>query len=271
MKVARYPIKISDKKSTLILGSFESIHYGHMSLIEEAKKKKQIITLLMIENPTNIPGKKSSEYCAFETRLQQVANLGIDQVVVLTFNDEVKNMEGEKFFESLVKLANATHVVVGKDFAMGHNRTLTAEKIKTIFENTSIVEPIKFNDVKLSTTTLKELVEVGQVDVVKKLSPFSYTITTRVSNEKTFDITTTLPHKGIYAAFAIVNDIKYWCMVKVGFDNNEIIIPDLQIKNSGFDTRIEMRKQIRTIIRKEQDIILDSDREKAILYLQNNQ
>lgn len=209
MKVARYPLKISNKKSILILGSFETIHLGHLALIDTAKDLKETITLLMIEQPSNIPGKKTSEYCNLETRLIQAANIGVDQVIVVDFTEEIKNKDGLKFFNELVELSNATHVVIGKDFAMGHNRTLTAEKIKEVFPKTTIVEPVKFNNTKLSTTTLKELVEVGQVDVVKKLSPFSYTISTRVSNEKTFEIKTTMPHKGVYAAFTIVNDVKY--------------------------------------------------------------
>lgn len=209
MKVARYPKKISDKKTTLVLGAFESFHYGHISLIDTAKGLKRPVTLMMIENPNNLPNKKTSEYADFETRLVQAANLGIDQTLAITFTDEIKNKQGEVFLKELIEITNAHHIVVGKDFAMGFGRSMTAEKIKEIFPSTTIVEPVKFNSSKLSTSTLKELVETGDMDIIKKLSPFSYTISTRVSDDKKFSISTTIPQRGIYAAFAVVDQIKY--------------------------------------------------------------
>lgn len=209
MKVARYPNKISDKKTTLVLGAFESFHYGHISLIDEAKRLRRPITLMMIENPNHLPNKKSSEYADFETRLIQAANLGIDQTLVIPFTAEIKNKQGEEFLKELIKITNAQHIVVGKDFAMGFNRSLTAEKIKELFPSTTIAEPVKFNSSKLSTSTLKELVETGDMDVIKKLSPFSYTISTRVGDDKTFKISTAMPQRGIYAAFVVVNQIKF--------------------------------------------------------------
>lgn len=270
MKVARYPIKISNKKTTLVLGGFEAFHLGHIALIEEAKKFKLPVTLMMIENPSNIPNKKVNEYCEFNTRLIQAANLGIEQVMVLTFTDEIRNKNGEEFLKELIDIYNVQNIVVGKDFAMGHNRSLSAEKIKEILSTTTIVEPIKFNNVKLSTSTLKEMVEVGDVHIIKKLSPFSYTITTRVNDDKTFTFSTTTPQRGVYAAFVIVDSIKFWALVKIGFESNTILIPDLHLVNSGFDARIEMRKLIRIIIRTDQGKVTDEDKEKTIDYLSEN-
>ncbi len=270
MKVARFPIKISNKKTTLVLGAFESFHFGHMALINEAKSLKRPITLMMVENPSGLPNKKTSEYCDFDTRLIQAANLGIEQVMSVNFDDETKNKNGEEFLKELIVLSNAQHIIVGKDFAMGFNRQMSAEKIKNTFPKTIIVEPVKFNDAKLSTSVLKELVETGDVDIIKKLSPFSYTITTRVHDDKTFAIDSTEPHKGVYAAFVVVNQVKFWALVKIGFEANTIIIPDLNIINSGFDARIEMRKLIRIFVRKDQDQVQEIDQEKAIAYLSEN-
>lgn len=270
MKVARYPIQISNKKTTLVLGGFEAFHLGHIALIEEAKKLKLPITLMVIENPSGLPNKKTIEYCEFETRLIQAANLGIDQVVALTFTDEIRNKNGEEFLKELINIYNVQNIVAGKDFAMGHNRGLTAEKIKDIFENTIVVEPIKFNNIKLSTSTLKEMVEIGDVHIIKKLSPFSYTITTRVNNDRSFDFATVKPQRGVYAAFVVVDSIKFWAMVKIGFESNTILIPDLHLVNSGFDARIEMRKLIRVIVRTDQDKVMDEDKEKTIDHLSEN-
>lgn len=271
MKVARYPIRISKAKTTLVLGAFDSFHFGHIALIDEAKKLRCPVTLMMIENPSNLPSKNSSSYCDFDTRLIQAANLGIDQTQVIKFNEEIKNMPGEKFLAKLVELTNAINIVVGKDFAMGFNKDTNAEKILKLYpDKTIIVNPVKFSDAKLSTTTLKELVETGAVDVIKKLSPFSYTITTRVTAEKTFEYETTKLQRGVYATFVIVNDIKFWSLVKIGFESNLIIVPDLNIVNSGFDARIEFRKMIRIIVRKDQDDVSAEDKAKVVAFLLNN-
>ena len=272
MKVTNYPNKISYGKRTLILGTFASVHNGHFKLIQKAKSFKHKVIIMIIANPGDLPANHKTNFESLEIRLQQLSNLSVDECIVVHFDLKIKNTSGEDFIKSLVNLYNVKKIVVGEDFAVGKNASYNADDIAKKYD-TNIQELLRIGDMKLSTKLLVEMVELGDVDLVKKISPFYFTIKTRISNKNLFNINKniTKPHPGIYSAWVIVNDIRYSAIVRVSqTKENEILIKDLNLSNSGFDAEIHFVKQVRSIIRKDFDLFKESDWIEMTKYLKNH-
>lgn len=210
MKVAYFPKQIAMHKSTLVLGSFEMIHNGHLELINQAQKLGKRIAVMIIANPTSLPGSSQEEFASLDIRLQHLADLGVDYVSVVKFDEEIRLTEGKKFVKQIVEATKAENIVIGADFACGRGGEYKAKEIAKDFKNVTVVEPIKFNDKKISTSVIKELVTLGDVDVIKKLSPFYFEVNANVDSKGFFKFEKEPKlHAGIYATTAIINDIRY--------------------------------------------------------------
>lgn len=269
MNVAKFPNKISSGKRTMVLGSFNSFHDGHKALLDVAKSYKNKVIFMIIDDLSSLRKNSKKEYHSLDIRLQHMANIGVDEVVVVEFNSSIMSMNGREFASKLKETYNVERFVVGKDFAMGKNAEYKANDLQIDFP-TTIVKTKIINDKKLSTSLLREFVEFGDVKLVKKNSPFWFTVDARVSDKGAFEIKGLAPHPGIYAAWAIVNDVKYWSTVRISkTGKHEIRIPELLLKNTGFDVQIEFANKIRTVIRADYDILKENDLEESVNYLKN--
>ena len=272
MKVSNYPNEISSGKRTLVLGTFASIHNGHLKLILKAQTFKNKVIVMIIANPGELPASHKTNFESLDIRLQQLSNLDVDECVAVNFDLKIRNTTGDEFVKSLVDLYDVKKIVVGDDFAMGKNASFKAKDIAKKYD-TEIVEVLKIGESKLSTKLLVEMVELGDVDLVKRNSPYHYMINTRISNKNIFKISggITIPHPGIYSTWAIVNSIQYSSLTRVSkTGENEILIKDLNLSNTGYDAEIHFVKQIRSVIRKDFDLFNENDWTQSVKYLKNH-
>lgn len=271
MKVTKFPNKISKSKKTMILGSFSGFHNGHKKLLEIAKTYKNTVIMIIMESPSKLPNKNIKDFESLKTRLQQLSNINVDEVAIIHFNEEIRNTEGLDFVTRLKEEYNVERFIVGKDFAIGRNASFKAKDLQSKFKTTIVASEMIGNS-KLSTTLLSEMVQLGDVDLIKKYTPFYFTLEARIKPNNLFEINNSIiPHSGLYSAWAVVNSVKYWSVVRISSTgNHELFIQDLLIKNSGYDVSIEFVKKIRMVIRKDFDNITEKDKKVAIEFLKNH-
>lgn len=269
MKINTFPGKLTSGKKVMVLGSFNSFHFGHEKLLKTAKKHKKKVVFLLIDNLSILENTHKKPYHSLEIRLQHLANIGVDEVLLIKFNNEIKKMDGKSFAKTLFENYNVEKFIVGKDFSMGENSKYKSSDLAKDFD-TEIVEEFKVNDKKISTSILREMVEFGDVHSIKKVSPFYFTKDFRIMADKTFKTEGLMPHNGVYAAWTIVNDVKYWSAVLVSKNKNIVHIPDLLVENAGFDSQIEFVKKVRAIIKNNDDVISEEDIKKTIEILKND-
>ncbi|MCK5945853.1 MAG: hypothetical protein KAG04_01135 [Mycoplasmataceae bacterium] len=257
MEVAYYPKEITNKKTTLVMGGFKIIHNGHKKLIDVAKEKKLPISMMIIERDTDI--------VSLDIRLVKLAKLGVDFVNVVKFDQKLKNTSGKDFLKKMKQITHAENIVVGEDFAFGKNKSFVAKDI----EGAQIIKLEKMNSKKISTTLVKELIELGEVDTIIKISPFPLTVKLEVDAEKV--IKTGLPaklHSGIYAVFVIVNSVKYYGYIYLNMKKEaKIFVPDLQIVNNSFTPVVRLIMMTRKIFMTKQDKLETKDEEQVVEYL----
>ena len=263
MKVIRYGNKIKTKKTVLILGGFSFIHNGHKHLIDFAKKFKKPISIMIIENPEFFHHKSIVQ--PLEDRLQDLANLGVNFAVVVKMDKSLAASKGEIFLENIKASVNAFRTISGKDFALGKNKSLIASEIK----DHTIVDSLKINNVKMSTSLLVEDLKLGDVKHIKRNSPFGYTTTSRVNTKNILENQKLVKKaSGIYAIFGEVNEILYWGYAHVDISGIEHIkLPQLQLKNRAYNVRVHYQHLIRKIIRLSNDNISSDDIQNVKRYL----
>ncbi|MGZ9429033.1 FAD synthase [Mycoplasma sp. 1012] len=196
--------------SCFILGSFESFHKGHLKLLEKAKEYNKKITILLFENPEILPKNNQKFFSDLFSRIQVIANLKINYILLLKFDENIKNTDGYDFINLLIK-KGATKFIIGSDFKLGKNGLLNAQKIKDYFADTEIVELYKENERKISTSFLKELLVSGNFEAINKNLVENFFIKAKINfkNEVFFLKNQTIFPAGIYLCYLIWNEKKY--------------------------------------------------------------
>ena len=266
MKVIKFPNPLDRKKRNLILGSFAIFHNGHLKLLEKAKEKKEKFAILIIQNPSSIPNNSKKEIESLEIRLQKISNLNVEEAIVLEFDSKIQFTSGKEFAKTLKKKYFINEFIVGQDFKMGKNRNYDAKQLQKDFK-TTIVKNYYYEKNKISTQLLREFVEFGEVDLIKKLSPFYFSINVNVNYKNEFKINNLKPKFGNYVGWIIVNDLKYWCIIYINKDKNKLYIPELLIKNKSFSGTLEFIKKIRFFNNNFKDKITKEDIEYSIKFL----
>ncbi|MEO8299030.1 MAG: bifunctional riboflavin kinase/FAD synthetase [Burkholderiales bacterium] len=119
----------------LTIGNFDCVHRGHQAmlalLINEARHRGLASCVMTFEpHPRDYFAQRSGKpemaparIATLRDKLQEIERCGIDQVVLLRFDERLAAMEAPAFIdEVLVSGLNARYVLVGDDFRFGARR-----------------------------------------------------------------------------------------------------------------------------------------------------
>jgi riboflavin kinase/FMN adenylyltransferase len=128
----------SSDPSVVAIGVFDGVHRGHQAVLEQlvelARSYHGLATVVTFDpSPASVlaPDRAPHLLGTIEQRLEGFERLGIDQVRVLTFSDELAKETAAQFIERvLVGELHACCVIVGDDFHFGHNREGTVETLR---------------------------------------------------------------------------------------------------------------------------------------------
>ena len=117
-----------------------------------------------------------------------MANFKIDEINTIEFNDEFRSTSAEDFFSKYLLEGNVKYLIVGKDFKFGKERTGDLELLKKLCARNGItievLEDLKSEDLKISSTLIRELLKNGEFQEASKLLGRSYQITGKVIKGK---------------------------------------------------------------------------------------
>jgi riboflavin kinase/FMN adenylyltransferase len=155
------------------VGEFDGVHLGHREVIRGSD------TVLTFDpHPVQIihPEAAPKLLTSFERRSELIAELGVDELVVIPFDPQFAAREPQDFIDDiLVRTLRATHVSVGENFRFGHRAagdagTLMAD---SKFE-TRIVPLIEVEGEIVSSSHIRALVQAGEVELAGRMlgAPF---------------------------------------------------------------------------------------------------
>jgi len=171
----------------LTIGSYDGVHLGHQSIIQEIIKKARAnngraVVVTFYPHPAailrgrNLPFYLSSP----EEKANMLGKLGIDAVISHPFNRDVANKSARQFILDLRKHLQIQHLQVGHDFAMGKDRAGDISILRKLGEEFSFsVEqspPIKQDGSLISSSKIRFLLGVGQTKEAAQLLGRNYQV-----------------------------------------------------------------------------------------------
>lgn len=114
-------------------------------------------------------------------KVQQLAQLGVEQLVLLPFNHELACLSPRAFVqEILVQKLAARSISVGFNFRFGHRRAGTAEDLQAIAADygvgVSIVAPQICAGERISSSAIRAALEVGDLALANRLLGRPYSL-----------------------------------------------------------------------------------------------
>lgn len=173
------------------IGAFDGFHIGHQRLLHyaalQASKcgdKWGVITF--VSNPQFLFRADSFKSIFLSAEKDLTARyLGIDNILKIQFSDALSNLDPSEFLSFLEsEKANATGFVVGENFRFGKDRVGTPEFLRQYCSARGyyfkMVKSVKRNNVTVSSTLIRTIIETGDLTSVEKLLGYPYFIRGKV-------------------------------------------------------------------------------------------
>lgn len=164
------------EETSIALGTFDGLHIGHMEIIEymkEAAVEKGLKTFVYtfsnhpreILTPENVP----SKIMDVDEKVQIFTRADIDYLALVRFDEYQLGVEPEDFIKDvLIDKMNMRHLTVGYDYRFGKKARGDVKMLMDfapIFGYTfEIVQPIMKNEVRVSSSLIRELLRNGQIE-----------------------------------------------------------------------------------------------------------
>jgi riboflavin kinase/FMN adenylyltransferase len=178
------------KGSVVTIGNFDGVHLGHQKIIAQLKEhaeKLKLPSVVISFNPTpqNFFGADHAVLSSYEEEDLFLSSLGINYHLVIKFNKEFSNINAQTFIEEfLLRKLNIKLCLVGDDFRFGKNRVgdfslLQENGVKHGFavEETATIE---HNQIRISSTRIRECLQQNNLEETKKLLGRSYSISGKI-------------------------------------------------------------------------------------------
>jgi len=184
--------------TTVALGNFDGLHRGHQRVIQPIVKTRQEAKELLVPSteptyPTVVTfdphpqefftGQRRALLTPLKEKVQQLLQLGVEQLVLLPFNRELADLSPQAFVEKiLVQQLCCQHISVGQDFCFGKQRSGTATDLQAIAANFGIpvtIVPLHTceGSHRISSSAIRQALEQGNLQRAKELLGRSYTLT----------------------------------------------------------------------------------------------
>lgn len=169
-----------NQPTVLTIGSFDGIHRGHQYLISHvvarAKEINAASALVTLHPHPKIVLRSTSSLrylSTIEERLDWLAPLGLDYVIVFPFSLETSQIHARDFVRLLVTRLRLVEIFCGKDFALGYKREGNVEFLRALGREqgfaVTVVEPHAFDGQIVSSTRVRELVAQGEMNEATRL------------------------------------------------------------------------------------------------------
>ena len=160
--------EVQSRPRRVAVGEFDGVHLGHREVMAGSD------TVLTFEpHPASVvrPGGAPKLLTTLELKTELIAELGIDELVVVPFDESFAHQEPSEFVQHvLIEALGATHVSVGANFRFGHRARGSAALLASDerFE-TRVVPLVEVDGVPVSSTRIRLLIDAGEVDAAAQM------------------------------------------------------------------------------------------------------
>ena len=163
----------------ITIGVFDGIHLAHKALIDTMIKYKQnhnvyIGVMTFDPHPDFVLSKRDNDgyITPINQKIQMFEDLGIDYLFLINFNKSIASLDYESFYDKFLK--DFKFFVVGSDFRFGYKALGDAKYLKEKKNESIILDEIKKDDEKISSSLIRELLNKGEIKKVNNILGHPY-------------------------------------------------------------------------------------------------
>ena len=153
------------------VGVFDGVHLGHRAILEAnvraARELGALPTVVTFRTHPKLLllGRAPRTLTTLEHRLELFARAGIGLTVALDFDEALRALSAEAFVEEVaVRGLRVRRFVLGFDSKFGHNRQGTPEYVRRLGFEVEIVPKVVVRGRPVSSTAIREAVELGDLE-----------------------------------------------------------------------------------------------------------
>ncbi len=246
----------------LTIGTFDGVHLGHQKILNRLFELKKItglntVVLTFEPHPRKIlfPEQMDLKLITLnDEKIELLAKYNVDYTVVYPFDDAFSKMEVKNYIDMiLVKQLNVKHIVIGYDHKFGKDRLGDIHVLKK-HESTYnfTVEEIAKEDIDtiaVSSSIIRKSLISGNIESANNLLGHVYSLKAKVitgkklgreigfptANLKIENNDKLIPKIGVYFVEIILDSLKYFGMLNVGYNPTTDSGQNLKLEVNIFD------------------------------------
>jgi riboflavin kinase/FMN adenylyltransferase len=226
-----------------VIGMFDGVHLGHRLLIDTVTAKarsehKQSIAVTFINHPLSVicPEHCPKSLMTVEERIDALYKAGIDRVIALDFDEELRHLTARQFICKLNQEYGTDSVVIGFNQHFGSDRLTATEDYVKAAEGTGVTvmrAPQYISEeynITVCSSAIRKAISEGDITKANALLGHEYSISGIVvegqqigrtigfptANIQPLDANRLIPANGVYAVSAEVNGSMHRGVMNIG-------------------------------------------------------
>lgn len=168
------PQHASGIQSYVTIGVFDGLHLGHQriirGLVKEAHARKQeAVAITFDPHPVAVlTDRRPLLLTTVGERLELMAKLELDTVVVFPFTEEIVQTTADSFVDDLMRHLNLAEIRVGPDFTLGHGQQGDVSYLKQLGTQLGfqvrVIEPVRWQGDIVHSSRIRQALQRGDLD-----------------------------------------------------------------------------------------------------------
>jgi riboflavin kinase/FMN adenylyltransferase len=228
------------RPTVLTLGVFDGLHLGHQlvmsTVVERARLIGAVPTVITFDpHPRAVLHPESAPPLlqTFDQKIEAFGVLGIEQVIVIRFNQAFAQIEADDFLRDVAgERLQAREVYLGRGFAFGRGRKGNIELLKEVSERLGFraeeVQEVCLRGHRISSSTIRALLAEGRANLARRMLGRPYGVEGRVvrgqERGRTLGFPTAnlrpqnrvIPRNGVYVTATLIEGVWRRSMTNIG-------------------------------------------------------
>ena len=187
MRITRSP-QLPLPPSAVTIGSFDGVHLGHQQiihcLIEQARERGlQSVVVTFEPQPREYlaPARAPARISSLSDKALQLSSLGVDQLVVLPFNQQLRSLSAQDFVtDILLDKLNTRWLQVGDDFRFGNDRKGNIDFLRQFNFDVADLGSQCIAGERVSSTLVREALAAADFDRAEQMLGHPFMLSGRV-------------------------------------------------------------------------------------------
>jgi riboflavin kinase/FMN adenylyltransferase len=161
VNVAREPAELPDARRSAAVGTFDGVHRGHLRVIDAARRAGLRTSVVTFDpHPRAVLGGGVELLATLERRLELLADAGVEDVLVLRFDEELAALSAEVFAERMLRGIGAETIAAGQTFRFGRGREGDLDLLARLGFDVRRVPVVE----NISSSRVRELLRAGETE-----------------------------------------------------------------------------------------------------------